>query len=290
MIKPISSFLGQVIHGDCIGVEQHWQTAATRLRRFSLMPPQCCRHSPIDMEEAKVQLRITECLTRAVKVYCDEKKPPVVRDVLKSYLFTLCKRRVQFLQAAIANLRATGEEPSESFRVADLIVHPPARWEFEHVDVFGRISDALCCATRYRVCSKFLGVYPLAEDDPFSTLATLSRIPMRHKPTSPWHRAFMRRLEIKHLLGSRGRALVSYARSMTKGEFLEQFAAKPGTEIRMTDKKGRPYTLRRMIPDVPAHALLDRTGYTPEEFWREVKKPNTITPHYPQLELFSITP
>lgn len=147
------------------------------------------------------------------------------------------------------------------------------------------MSDALCCAGRYRTCSKFVAVHPVEPADPLICEIEPMRIPMRHKPTSPWFQSFMRRSQLKHELGASSRSLVGYARRMTKAEFLEQFAAKPGEQIPMVDRRGKPYTVSRRIPDIPAHRLLARTGYTPEEFWREVRKPNTVTPHKPQLEL-----
>ena len=98
----------------------------------------------------QIQTRIAECLRRAARICCDENQPPVVRDVATAYLFTLCKQRVRFLRAALQYLCARGLELPETGRhsLAELIVHPPARWEFEHVDVFGTASDALCCAGR----------------------------------------------------------------------------------------------------------------------------------------------
>jgi hypothetical protein len=235
----------------------------------------------------EIEARITECLTRAVRIFCGEEQTPVVRAVAGAYLYTLCKHRIRFLRSALHFLHSLEIELPEAGRysLAELIVHPPGRWEFEHVDVFGTVSDALCCAGRYRTCAKFLAVHPVEPGDPLICEFEPMRIPMRHKPTSPWFRSLMRRLQLKDELGSRCRALVSCARSMTKAEFLEQFGAKPGEEIPMVDRHGRPYTLRRRIPDIPPHRLLARTGYTPEEFWREVRKPNTVPPHKPQLEL-----
>lgn len=235
----------------------------------------------------QIQNRITKCLTRAVKLYCDERRPEVVRNVLRAYLYTLCKERSRFLLCAIRYLRSLEYELPETGRysLTELIIHPPARWEFEHVDVFGTISDAMCCAGRYRTCAKFLAVHPVEQGDPLICAQEPWRIPMRHKLTSPWYQSFMRRRQLKAELGTRCRALVGYARGMTKAEFLEQFAARPGEEIPMVDRKGRPYTIKRRIPDIDPRALLARTGYTPAEFWREVRKPNTTLPHKPQLEL-----
>ena len=240
------------------------------------------------MTSADLQSRITECLRRAVKLFCDEKQTPVLRGVLRAYLHTLCKERPRFVRAALHYLGAHNLElPSAGrYSLPELILHPPARWEFEHVDVFGTVSDALCCAGRYRTCARFVAVHPVEPGDPLLCELEPLRIPMRHKPTSPWLQSFLRRRQLKDELGSRGRALVGCARGMTKAEFLEQFAAKPGEAIGMVDRHGRAYTLRRRIPDIPPHALLARTGYTPEEFWREVRRPNTVAPHKPQLEFF----
>ena len=236
---------------------------------------------------SRIQARISECLSRAVKTYCDQREAAVVRDVIKAYLYNLCKERPRFLLAALQYLRNLdlALPVSGRYSLAELIIHPPARWEFEYLDVFGTVADALCCAGRYRTCAKFFAVHPVQPGDPLICELEAMRIPMRHKPTSPWFKSFMRRRQLKNELGSRGRSLVGYARTMTKAEFLEQFAAKPGDEIAMVDRKGRPYTIRRRIPDISRYTLLDRTGYSPEEFWREVKRPNTIAPHKPQLEL-----
>lgn len=238
------------------------------------------------MTPVEVQSRINECLTRAVKILCEKNESQVVRDVVRAYLYALCRERVLFLQAALHYLHHSGMELPEvgRYSLAELIVQPPARWEFEHVDVFGVVSDALCCAGRYRTCSVFLAVHPVEPTDPLICELEPMRIPMRHKPTSPWFCSYKRRCVLKNQLGTRFRSMVGHARGLTKTEFLEQFAAKPGEEVAMVDRKGRAYTLRRRLPDISAHALLARTGYTPEEFWREVKRPNTVTPHKPQLE------
>jgi hypothetical protein len=234
-----------------------------------------------------VRARISECLGHAVRILCNEQEPQVVRDVVQGYLYSLCRNRAGFLKAAFRHLSHQDVElpTAGRFSLSELIVHPPARWEFEHVDVIGIISDAVSCAGRYRTCSRFLAVHPLELSDPLICEREPQRIPIRHKPSSPWFQRFVRRQQLKLELGSQYRALVGYARTMTKGEFLEQFVARPGTSIPMIDRKGRPYTVTRGIPDISTYKLLNRTGYTPEEFWREVRRPNTVAPHKPQLEL-----
>jgi hypothetical protein len=238
------------------------------------------------MTPSEVQSRINECLTRAVKILCADSEPQVVRDVVRAYLYTLCRERCRFLRAALHYLHQLHLELPEAGRhsLAELIVQTPARREFEYVDVFGPVADALCCAGRYRTCSKFVAVHPVKSADPLYSDFEPMRIPMRHKPTSPWFRSYKRRCQLKSQLGTRFRSLVGHARSLTKTEFLEQFAARPGEEVAMVDRKGRHYTLRHRMPDVSTYVLLARTGYTPEEFWREVRKPDTVRPHKPQLE------
>ena len=235
----------------------------------------------------QVVSRIQECRRRAVHLYCDNTRPPAVHAVLEAYLYCLCTERILFLQAAIQYFRSRKFPLPEHgpLSLVELIVHPPARWEFEHVDVFGAVSDALCCARRYRVCSWFIAIHPVQSDDPLTCEREPMRIPIRHKPTSPWFQDFRRRNQLKNELGSRLRSLVGYARKMTKAEFLEQFAATPGSDIPMTDRSGRRYTIRRLIPDASPELLLTRTGYTPAEFWREVRNPNTRPARKPQLEL-----
>ncbi len=247
-----------------------------------------------DFEEAarSVQARITECLTRAVKIYCDEAESQVVRDVTKAYLYTLCRERPRFLLAALQYLRGLNLDLPTAGRycLPELIVQTPARWEFEHVDVFGVVSDALSCAGRYRTCSSFVAVHPVQTGDPLICDLEPMRIPMRHKPTSPWFIAFRRRRHLKDQLGSRCRALVGHARKLTKREFLEEFSRRP-TPVELRRHFTSPSGKQTWAPDpnkrithVEAHELLSRTGYTPEEFWREVRKPNTVIPHKPQLE------
>jgi hypothetical protein len=235
----------------------------------------------------QIHARIHECLSRAVRIYCDQARLPVVHAVVEAYLFALCRDRVGFLRSALRYLRARRIPLPDAgaFSLPELMVHPPARWEFEHVDVFGTVSAALCCARRYRICSRFVCVYPVQNDDPLIFDREPNRIPMRHKTTSPWFHAFVRRQRLKNELGAKHRSLVGYARKLTKTEFLEQFAANPGAEIPMIDRKGRNYTLRRLIPDISPHALLTRTGYTPAQFWREVRHPNTQESRKPQMEL-----
>jgi hypothetical protein len=235
----------------------------------------------------QIHVRIRECLSRAVRIYCDQTRLPVVHAVLEAYLFTLCRERVGFLRSALRylHIKRIPLPDDGPFSLTELIVHPPARWEFEHVDVFGTVSAALCCARRYRICARFVRVHPMQNDDPLISDREPNRIPMCHKSTSPWFQAFLRRQRLKNELGSRHRSLVGYARKTTKAEFLEQFAARPGAEIPMIDRKGRSYTLRRLIPDISLDALLTRTGYTPAQFWREVRHPNTQEPRKPQMEL-----
>lgn len=239
------------------------------------------------MTPSEIQSRIQQCLTRAVRIHCDQARPQVERDLVRAYLYTLCRQRARFLSAALGYLRSHELDLPQTggLSLPELIVHPPARWEFQYVDVFGTVGDAFCCAARYRTCAQFLAVHPVAPADPLFCPEEPSRIPMRHKLTSPWFQAYRRRGQLKHELGTRHRSLVGYARSMTKREFLEQFEAKPGAVIPMVDRKGRAYTLSKRVSDVSRHALVERTGYTPEEFWREVRKPNTVAPHKPQLQL-----
>lgn len=231
--------------------------------------------------------RITHCRIRAFRLQQDTSEPQVLRDVACAYLGTLCRNRVAFVRAALRYLQSRQVELPEAGRycLTEMLVHPPARWEFEHLDLFGTVGDALSCAGRYRTCDQFVAVYPVVESDPLFGEIEERRIPLRHKPSSPWFQAYRRRMELKHDLGS-FRWLVGYARKMNKAEFLEQFLARPGEVIKMVDRNGRPYQRIRLIPDIPPHRLLNLTGYTPGEFWREVRKPNSVKQHKPQLELF----
>lgn len=91
-------------------------------------------------DDSEIQSRITECLKRAAKICCDEKQAPVIREVTRAYLYTLCIERVRFLKAAFQYLRVSDVELPESGRCSfmELIIHPPARWEFEHVNILAQ--------------------------------------------------------------------------------------------------------------------------------------------------------
>lgn len=236
----------------------------------------------------EIMERLKRRAINALLISRNESKPQIVRDVAGAYL-KVHKNHLNYLKAAFENqfIRQTIEtgeplfgETKLPFRFADLLVNVPAMWEFEFVQVPANVNDVMNCVSRYS-WGKFMAVRPLAPTDPFSFI----RVPIIHKESSPFHQRYSRRMALKRELGSTYRSLVGYARKWTKREFLEQFNTPPGQTIKSVDAKGKPYQRRRIIPNIEAWDLLNRTGYTPEEFWREVKKPNSVKPHRPQGEL-----
>ena len=250
----------------------------------------------LDEAVARVQSRIEERRLRAWHTSLHD-PDPTIRKMMHDYVAIICKRRAEFMQAALrcewyAEFMFKEDETLRAGAVEDLIVKPPAGWDFTHTYVFGDIPDAICCYHRYDACQEYLGVSPVLPDDPWHPM----QVPLRHKETSPWYQRLKRRRELKHQLGPY-RSLVGYARKWTKAEFLDEFTKvkipkeeliqygnSAGTSIWYGPKKGDPRREKR-IPDIQPWELLQRTGYTPAEFWREVKKPNTIKPRKPQLEL-----
>jgi hypothetical protein len=176
-------------------------------------------------------------------------------------------------------------EDDPGFSLAERLVRVPARWEFQHINVFGEVGDAMTTAGRYAASKVFLTVHPIAPGDPWcADWRKQPRVPYIHKPTSPFRITYVRKNELRAQL--RGYSpLVNHAKGMNKSEFLEQFAAKPGTETKHVDRRGQPYTLRKRVPDMTPFKLLLLTGYTVEEFWQEVHNPRTKTPRFPQPEL-----
>lgn len=203
---------------------------------------------------------------------CSVEVKDVRRDVASAFL-NMAKRRPEFLRAAFRNTQL--QERNRS--VEDVVIRTPARWEFEHVVVFGPVEDAYSMAGRYRLASKFIAVHPIEVSDPIEQSHC---IPYFHKDDSPYRKAYVGRMELKHQLGS-WRSLVSRARKSTKKRFLSHWYASKGTEV----PNGDGSTTVKTMKDMSDAKLLARTGYTPEEFWREVKNPGTVTPKKPQFEL-----
>lgn len=230
------------------------------------------------IEQARqLQSRLLERATRAVRASLDESRPQMVRDICKAYL-GVHKNLATYLKAALQNKEVQEWMDGKvqafmPFTLPSFIVNIPAVWEFEFVEVTGSVNDANWCASQYR-WNKFIGVRPLLPDTRFHHF----RIPIIHKSNSRFRVGWENRNRLKAMLGSKYRRLVNDARGMGKGEFLEEFhkVAIPRhlQEINeIVQKSGRVLKVGytgKQVRDITADKLLVLTGYTPEEFWREV--------------------
>lgn len=205
--------------------------------------------------------------------------PEVRRAVSDAFVNSLRTRHREFLRAAFQNRDVQAAERG----VEDVLIRTPARWEFEHIIVFGSIEDAYTVAGRYRVASKFVAVHPVQPTDPLAG----RMVGYIHKQTSPWLKAFNRRMELKRQLGSY-RSLVGKARKMTKENFIAHWRVSKGSRITINATVLDPQTRKRKadqfeqvktMKDLSDDKLLSRTGYTPEQFWQEVRKPGSVPTH-----------
>lgn len=149
-------------------------------------------------------------------------------------------------QAALANLdiRSLLADPilgriwtEEAIRRA-----PTCRNEWEHVTVIATIGEARSAA-KHKNWGNFLGVFPLAPDDPVHPF----RILYVYKATSPYNRRVEQRKALKRILGRTHRPLVTKASRFTKRDFL------------------------RILTAADTRAIKLRLGLDPGRFWRAVK-------------------
>lgn len=140
---------------------------------------------------------------------------------------------------------------------------PPCRNEWEYVTVIATTGEAHSAA-KHKSWGKFLGVLPLARDDPVHPY----RILYCYKAASPYNRRVEQRRELKRILGKKHRPLVTNASRSTKGDFL------------------RSLTCDQTL------ALKRRLKLDPGRFWRVAKgKEFTELPKRPaQLSLFDNSP
>lgn len=231
------------------------------------------------MTAEEITARLRHRAVHAFRV-AQSDKPPLVRAVAQAYLEHVHPRYQDYLIAAFRNTEIRRRMDGGPFDLHELISNVPARWDFSYTWVPGTVSDVLWCVAQYRWV-EFTGVSPLAPDAPIG----LHRIPIMHKENSRFRKGYERRMALKHELRGPMRSLVGYARKMTKTEFLEQFHAVAGVPQSRVDRRGQPYTVNKLLPEITDHQLLQRTGYTPAQFWREVHHPGSHVPRRPQLEL-----
>ena len=97
---------------------------------------------------------------------------------------------------------------------------PPCRNEWECVTVIATTGEAHSAA-KHKIWGKFLGVLPLARDDPVHPY----RILYCYKAASPYNRRVEQRRELKRILGKGYRTLVTRASRSTKKDFLRTLTA-----------------------------------------------------------------
>lgn len=119
---------------------------------------------------------------------------------------------------------------------------PTCRNEWEYVTVIATTGEARSAA-KHKNWGKFLGVFPLAPDDPVHPF----RILYVYKATSPYNQRVEQRKALKRILGRKHRPLVTKASRSTKRDFL-----------------------RTLTPD-DTRAIKLRLGLDPTRFWRAAK-------------------
>jgi hypothetical protein len=105
---------------------------------------------------------------------------------------------------------------------------PPCRNEWEYVTVIATTGEAHAAA-KHKNWGRFLGVVPLARDDPVHPY----RILYCYKSTSPYNRRVEQRRELKRILGKGHRSLVTKASRSTKKDFLRTLTPADVYAIRM---------------------------------------------------------
>lgn len=140
---------------------------------------------------------------------------------------------------------------------------PVCKNEWEHTTVIATTGEAHSAA-KHKNWGRFLGVLPLARDDPVHPY----RILYVFKATSPYNRRFEQRRELKRRLGKGYRSLVTEANGSTKKDFL------------------------RTLTRDQAHVIRHRLKLDPSRFWRVAKGKEFIEfPKPPrQLTLFDDIP
>lgn len=140
---------------------------------------------------------------------------------------------------------------------------PTCRNEWEHVTVVATTGEARSAA-KHKNWGEFLGVFPLAPDDPVHPY----RILYVYKATSPYNRRVEQRKALKRILGKKHRPLVTKASRSTKRDFLRTLTADNVRAIKL------------------------RLGLDPGHFWRAAKGTVFISLPTPprQLTLFDDDP
>lgn len=123
------------------------------------------------------------------------------------------------IDAALANrdiqAHLADPRPPKLWTIERVRRNPTCRVEWEHAVVIGGIGESLAAA-RHKAWGRFIGVLPLAPEDPVHWC----RILYLYKASNPSNRRFEQRRAIKRILGRRNRTLVTLAARSTKRDFL----------------------------------------------------------------------
>jgi hypothetical protein len=140
---------------------------------------------------------------------------------------------------------------------------PVCKNEWEYVTVIATTGESQSAA-KHKNWGRFLGVFPLARDDPVHPY----RIVYMYKSTSPYNRRVEQRRELKRILGKGHRSLVTKASRSTKKDFL------------------------RTLTPADVYAIRLRLKLDPGRFWRVAKGKEFVEfPKPPrQLTLFDDIP
>lgn len=257
--------------------------------------------SDLKISAEEVERRLNERAARSILGARKVENPQIIRDTCAAYM-QVHKNYATYLHAAIKHPVARewieSESPRElgferEFDMSSFLLNFPCIWEYEFTEVIGNVNDAMWVASQYqKKWAGFKSVRPMEPDYTFPRI----RIPIYHKDNSRFRIGFERRRILKQELGSQFRSLVNFARKRTKKDFLEEFykPAPDRSKMRRIEYPSRnggkpmygwesifPYKAKLCVHLEPAK-LLELTGYTPEEFWQEVKDPTKKIPaHFP---------
>jgi hypothetical protein len=134
--------------------------------------------------------------------------------------------------------------------------NPTCRVEWEHAVVIGGIGESLAAA-RHKNWGPFIGVLPLAPDDPVHWC----RILYLYKASSPYNRRVEQRHALKRILGRQHRPLVTLAARSTKRDFLAA------------------------LTELGSHVIQRRLRLDPGQFWRAAQGHDFLDLPTPSVQL-----
>jgi hypothetical protein len=161
------------------------------------------------------------------------------------------------IDTALANrdiqVHLADPRPPRLWTIKGVRRNPTCRVEWDHAVIIGGIGESLAAA-RHKNWGKFIGVLPLAPDDPVHWC----RILYLYKASSPYNRRVEQRHALKRILGRQHRPLAAHS---TKRDFL--------------------VALNELSP----HVIKRRLSLEPGEFWRASKGHDFLDVPKPLVQL-----